>query len=102
MPDLAPRPEVYGLVSFNGLTYRPYGRTDTQLLFTSPEAPDAVAKRVFKDKQVMTNADELERNMEGMEEAMMKLQAEVMAAAQAGNMAKMTELSNKMWPCSSS
>lgn len=96
VPDQPPRAEVLGVDTLAGLRHLPYGTSETQTLFVSSEAPEAVLKRVFKGKQVMTNASDVEAAGKDMEAAMMGMQQEMMRAAQSGDMKKMTELTNRL------
>lgn len=95
VPDLKPMPSQFGVESFEGLSFRYFGSTQERAMFTSQEAEAAVIKRLSKGRQVVASADALEKDMSALQPTLEALQKEVMAAAQAGNVQKLNEITAK-------
>ncbi len=96
VPDLDPRPEYFGVETLQGLRHRPYGSNASQVMFTTPEAADKVVERLAKGKTIMSNSRDMEKNAQGFEQMMMTMQQEMMAAAQAGDMQKINQITAKL------
>ncbi|MET0656588.1 MAG: hypothetical protein ABW110_00320 [Steroidobacteraceae bacterium] len=96
IPDPKPLPSVFGMTSFNGLTFHYYGSDRERALFTTPEAAETLVARFGKSRKVMSSMDAMSEQMDAIQPEMDAITKEMEAASAAGDMNRITKAMQRM------
>jgi hypothetical protein len=96
IPDPKPLPSMFGMGSFNGLTFHYYGSDHERAMFTTTESADSVVQRFGKTRKVLTSMDAMQQQLDAIQPEMDAITKEMEAASAANDMARIGKAMQRM------